>query len=97
MKVNGKNDIPYIMENKILFPNHQPVKNHQKLCPWMSVAHPVSDTPSTRLLRFFHGMTLGIAQESRHHRAHVPAERRIFMGFQGEKSSSLNMLDLEDI
>jgi hypothetical protein len=33
MKVNGKDDIPYIMENKIHVPNHQPVKNHQKLRP----------------------------------------------------------------
>jgi hypothetical protein len=24
MKVNGKDDIPYIMENKIHIPNHQP-------------------------------------------------------------------------
>ena len=81
--VNGKDDIPY-MKWKIKF-IFQTTKQSKNIKNSVRKKHPVSDTPSARLLRLFHGMTLGIAQESRHHRAHVPAERRIFMGFPGEQ------------
>ena len=32
MKVNGKDDIPDIMENKINVPNHQPLVNRLETC-----------------------------------------------------------------
>ena len=33
MKVNGKDDIPYIMENKKNVPKHQPVIEYQEFQP----------------------------------------------------------------
>ena len=86
MKVNGKDDIPYIMENKIHVPNHQPVKNHQKLRPWHTrwMIHPPrascdSFTAWPSELRRSRGITERMYLRS----------AGFFMGFQGEKSSSI--------
>ena len=40
--VNGKDDIPYIMENRIHVPNHQPVMHFdlQKPCAFFSLINP---------------------------------------------------------
>ena len=39
MKVNGKDDIPYIMKNKIHVPNHQPVLVKSYFLPGITINH----------------------------------------------------------
>ena len=41
MKVNGKDDIPYIMEHKIHVWNHQPVMIYQFIDLWIIVHWPI--------------------------------------------------------